>query len=292
MYPKIDRSVLSLRVCKVWLRDLERKKLKPRFLIIDKVQKSESEDVVEWYRWLCKTWGFELFENVFFNQRYIKKKFMLDLAQQLKFAKEDLKITHKIENDKILFLLLNDLIDNSGISRTLDEVTLIIILTFIFGQNVQKLEDSLMIELNNKRRSLQKYFGPVYGKRFHQFIEYFINKYSKKDKVLAPAFTHIEFRQPELDSYLSKVANYFGYINRLSFESSSSFHLKYHVSFVKWNMMKSKGIVSSSDKVLIKCMYYSDSHVHRILDDEIIKFLLDFDHLNIIQPHMKNQQHF
>lgn len=161
-----------------WLSSLMRRKMMPIYTIIDKVNKDESDSVLDYYRWQFKSWGYKLFENRYdggYREIDINSEFAWLLTNKIKDT--SIKLKEEFKNYKLLILFIKDMLTHANHSRLLDELILLTILTFIYGKQTAQLKNYTIFELKESSNQFILRYGEFYMRNFINFVQNYIDNY-------------------------------------------------------------------------------------------------------------------
>jgi len=234
--PKIDILIRRDEDYISWRELLRKRKKTVEYKIIEKCE-IDCQEVLEFYRWLFKSWNIYLFEHKYFDKANIHLPiFSTSLSRNFRLKKRKLSINHKVVNNKILLYLLKDMIEIRFSNRIYTEFTALLILVFIVGFKYPHYEDVNFWMIKGQIKAFRRNNGTGCYSKLITYLEHFLNFYDDNSKKSIPyAFTKIKCSQPYIDNALNKALNYFGYGIEFSFTNgaklSDYFRIRYFTHF-------------------------------------------------------------
>lgn len=210
----VDRRITKDLSYITWINKLNKRKLKPICKIIDKATSDEIPDLLDFYRGLFISWGFNIFESFLFDKRDIEKlSLSLELERNIESSNLNLLKASSFKNNKTVLYYLNDLLNLTGVSRTIDEMMLVNIIIFIYGNYHWTLVDMSFFELERRRQLFENNYGRSFLSKFTEYVPKFIERYGIENNPIEKVFKKINLKIQSLERSISKSMKYFGYAN-------------------------------------------------------------------------------
>lgn len=216
--PKISLHIRKSDFYSEWRQSIKLAKAKPIYAIIDRVSIQEVSFWVEHYEDLFITWGFDLW--IIKIREQMRIAFMRrsnNIVYKLVDNLDSTEISNDVYNYGHLIQLAGDLMKIKFVSRDLDELTVIIILSFFYGMSLRHFISINMGELRYliDQNMIDRNGFIRYGK-LEQFVLNYVRHYSPR-KRLSKAFLK-ETNSEMLNRRMKNVSKYFGYTTELKYE--------------------------------------------------------------------------
>lgn len=201
-----------------WKSDLKANKVKPIYQIIDKVENTEIDFWLEFYRDLFYSWEFPILEKII-NEKEEENNYHLKYAKEyLECGNSNGRLKNKVLNINVIVYLINDLIDMSLKIRKIDEHCLLIICTFMYGKRLSKIVNFTFRDLFEFHYNLLKNFEPINYPRLERFILSFAQKYSKIAENENRIFQYEILNAKHFEKGLNRLLSYYGYNQEFKYD--------------------------------------------------------------------------